>query len=409
LETKNKELNWKRNVTLYLFGQGVSLIGTGLVSFAIMWYVTLDTNSGVVLTLYTAAISLPAVFITPFAGVWADRFSRKALINIADGSIAVVTLGIAFLFSQGMASIGALLACSVIRSLGQGTQMPAESAVIPQIVPEHALMRVNGINSSIQSFSMLASPLMAAGLLSVAPIQVILYIDVVTAAVGIGILVFFVKVPRLEGVASSQGKQAGGYRREILAGLSYIRAHGYVKHIFLFAAAFFVFLTPAAMLTPLQVIRDFGDEYWKLMAIEVVFSAGMLLGGILISVWGGFKSKSLTAAVGAAFVGLTGVGLGITGHFFVYLSVMAVMGIAVPLINAPIQTILQARVDEAYMGRVFSVMTIISGTVMPLSMIAFGPLADLIAIDYLLIAAGVGTVFLGAGFLLDKVVRQAGQ
>ena len=403
-----ENVNWKKNIALYLAGQATTLIGSSLVGFAIMWYVTLKTQSGAVMTLFTVATLLPLFFISPFGGVWADRFNRKYLINIADSAIAVVTLFVAILFSFGVDNTALLFVCAIIRSFGQGVQMPATGALLPQLVPEEHLMRINGLHSSIQSVSMLASPTAAGALLTFAPLQIVLFIDVVTAIIGISILFFFVKVP--EKTAEEKAEAAArGYFRGMKEGVSYIGRHKFIKQFFLCAASYSVLLAPAALLTPLQVTRDFGGDVWRLTAIELVFSVGMLVGGIIISAWGGFKNKTVTLAIGSLLFGLEGIGLGVLDNFPLYLTCMVIMGFTVPVINTPVMAILQAKVDSDYMGRVFGVMTMVTSIGMPAGMVIFGPLGDVIAIDYLLIVTGIGTLFLGLYVFLNRTLMEAGR
>ena len=125
------------------------------------------------MTVFTIAGFLPMFFISPFAGVWADRFNRKNIINIADGSIALVSLIVAVFLLFGSDYISILLICAVVRSLGQGSQMPAVSALIPQIVPQENLTRVNGILTSIQAGTTLAAPMVSGALMTFAPLEIL--------------------------------------------------------------------------------------------------------------------------------------------------------------------------------------------------------------------------------------------
>ncbi|MDR1095619.1 MAG: MFS transporter, partial [Spirochaetaceae bacterium] len=131
--------NWKRNTTLFLLGQGLSLFGSMLVQYAITWHVTLETQSGSMMTLFIVAGILPMFFVSPFAGVWADRFNRKYLINGADAVIAVVSLVMAVCFFLGFNYIWLLFVCTALRALGQGVQQPAVGAFLPEIVPQEHL------------------------------------------------------------------------------------------------------------------------------------------------------------------------------------------------------------------------------------------------------------------------------
>jgi DHA3 family macrolide efflux protein-like MFS transporter len=398
---------WKKNVALFLAGQAVTLVGSSLVGYAVMWYVTLETQSGVMMTIFTVATMLPMFFISPFGGVWADRFNRKYLINIADASIAAVTLVIALCFTLGVENIYLLLICSVMRSLGQGVQMPAVTSLIPQIAPADQLVRINGINSSIQSLSMLGSPAIAGVLLSVAPLQVILFIDVATAAIGISILMFLVKVPA-KSAEEKASASAKSYFTDMKEGVSYIRVHAFIKRFFVISAVSTILLTPAMLLTPLQVTRDFGADVWRLTAIELAFSIGMLAGGLAIAAWGGFKNKTVTLVFGAMIFGVTTIGFGLFTNFWLYLACMGVCGMSVPVINTPVMSILQTKVDSDFMGRVFSVVTMISSVMLPIGMVLFGPLGDVVKLDYLMIATGAGMVLLSLYTLSDRKLRDAG-
>jgi DHA3 family macrolide efflux protein-like MFS transporter len=376
---------------LFLGGQAVTIVGSSMVNYAIMWYMTLETRSGFVLMVYTVAATLPTFFMAPFGGVWADRYDRRNLINIADGGIALVSLVVALIFTLGADNIWLLLVCLIARSAGQGVQMPAVGAVLPQLVPEEHLTRVNGVYQSIISVSLIGSPALGGVLLTFAPIQTALFVDVVTASIGISILAFLVKVPESSAQKAKKATKPA-YFREIGEGLRYIGERAYLKRLFLFATVFFVLLSPAAMLTPLQVARDFGADVWRLTAVEIAFSAGMVVGGALIGIWGGFKDKIKMIVFGTLLFGVMTIGLGVLTDFRLYLVCMALVGVAVPITNTPFMTILQAKGDDEYRGRVFSVLTMLSSVATPLAMALFGPLGDVIAIDWLLIGTGAAMV-----------------
>ncbi|MDR1292245.1 MAG: MFS transporter [Clostridiales Family XIII bacterium] len=397
-------VNWKRNTALFLGGQAITIIGSSMVSYAIMWYMTLETRSGSVLMVYTVAATLPTFFMAPFGGVWADRHDRRNLINIADGCIALVSLAIALAFTAGMDNIWLLLVCLAARSLGQGVQSPAVGALIPQLVPEGHLMRANGIYQSIMSVSLIGSPALGGVLLTFAPIQTVLFVDVVTAAIGISILAFLVKVPKRE-ICESKKHEKPAYFHEMREGLRYIGERRYMKRLFAFFTAYVILIAPAAMLTPLQVTRDFGADVWRLTAVEIGFSAGMAAGGVLISVWTGFKDKMNTIILGAVIIGVMTVGLGLLTNFWLYLACMVAIGISVPIVSTPFTTILQTKSDDEYMGRVIGVLTMLSSVAMPLAMVVFGPLGDIVAIDWLLIATGAAIVILCPIIAADRKVR----
>ncbi len=401
------EINWKKNTAFFVAGQTLSLFGTFLVQYAILWHITLKTESGTMMTVFTIAGFLPMFFISPFAGVWADRFDRKNIINIADGSIALVSFIMAVFLLFGYDSITILLICAVVRSLGQGTQMPAVGALLPQIVPQENLTKVNGLLSGIQAGATLAAPMASGALMTYAPLEILFFIDVITAVMGISILIFFVKVPTLE-KRDGENKKIE-YFNDLKEGFDYIKEHGYILQLVLLASVFMICASPSAFLTPLQVIRDFGNEVWRLTAIEITFSLGMMTGGIFISACGGFKNRVYTMALAVAVYGLGVIGLGLVNDFFVYIAIFAGMGITMPLFNTPIVVLFQSKVDNAFMGRVFSVFGMASSVLMPMSMVVFGPVADIVAIDAILIRTGIAIVILSIPFTASKTLLEAGR
>ncbi len=157
--------NWKKNIILFLGSQTISLFGSMLVQYAITWYITLKTQSGVMMTISIICGFLPTFFLSPFAGVWADRYNRKILIILSDSLIAISTLILAILFFMGYDSVWLIFAASAIRALGSGIQTPAIGAFIPQFVPEKKLIKVNATNSTIQSMVTLVAPMLSGALL----------------------------------------------------------------------------------------------------------------------------------------------------------------------------------------------------------------------------------------------------
>lgn len=395
MKTQNNEAHWKRNAGFFIAGQFLSMFGSMLVSHSITWHITLHEQSGSMVAIFSCAAMIPMMLISPFAGVWADRYNRKYLINLSDGAIALLTLFIAILFMFGIQNSWILLAVVAVRSLGQGVQQPAVSALIPQIVPEEHLTRFNGIQSTSQSLTMFAAPMAAGALLTFVPMQYIFFIDVITAAIGIATVFFCVKV---QGVAKQARKaDAKAYFHEMMEGVRFIGSQPWLKTVFIFCALFGFLASPAAMLTPLQVARSFGDDVWRLTAIEITFSVGMMLGGILISVWGGFKNKVYTMSLSWLLFGLTTFLFGVVPNFGVYLGIMIVCGCSMPLYNTPSMTLMQVKIPPQLMGRVFSVLTMVSGIAMPLGVAVFGPLGDVVKIEVLLIITGV--MLIAGGFV----------
>lgn len=397
--------SWRRKIILFLVSQTISLFGSSLVQYAIMWYITLYTQSGVMMMISIICGFLPTFFVSPLAGVWADRFNRKRLIIISDSFIAIATLVLAVLFLLGYDSLWLMFVVSAIRSVGTGIQTPAVGAILPQIVPEDKLTKVNATNGSIQSLVMLVSPMASGALLTIAPIEIIFFIDVVTAAIAVLIMIFLVHIPVHE---KALHKQATSYLDDALVGIRYIRDHKFIKSMFVFFAAFFFMAAPVAFLTPLQTTRTFGNDVWRLTAIEIVFSIGTMAGGILLASWKGFKNKIHTMVFSSILIGLFTFALGITPIFWLYLVFMAVVGLAIPLFNTPAMVLLQEKVENDFLGRVFGVLGMISSIMMPVGMLVFGPLADVIEIELMLIVTGIVMLLIGFALLFNRAIVAEG-
>lgn len=379
-----------RDTTFFLSGQTISLLGSSLVQYAILWYLTLETKSGVVLALATAFGFLPQAVMSVFGGVWADRHNRKYLLIGADAAIATTTLILAIMLWQGFDGLWLVYTTLAIRSLGAGIQTPAVGALLPQIVPADKLMRVNGINMSIQSAMTLLAPAVAAALFALMGLQAVLIVDVVTAVIGIS-LVAVIPVARIV-----RSDAAASYMTDLRAGLSYVRHHAIVLRVLGFFAIVFVLMAPPGYLTPLLVVRTFGDDVWRLTVNELAFGVGMLAGGVIISAWGGFHDRMrMLVATSFAFgilsicMGLSGDILGLPGSFAVFLGFMLLIGVGVAWFSTTVTTLLQEQVEPEVQGRVFGLLGIVMALAMPLGMLLFGPLADTISVEWILVLTGV--------------------
>ncbi len=355
------------------------------------------------ITISTISAFLPQLFISLFAGVWADRYNRKLLIILSDGLIATSTLVLAILMLSGYSQIWILFVISAIRSLGSGIQTPAVNALIPQIVPEENLMRVNGINGTIQSLIYLVSPAVSGTILTYGSLEYILFIDVITAGIGISILLAL----RVSAHKKAAESNRIGYLDDLKEGVRYSLHNSFVKNLLIFYAMFTFLIVPAAFLNVLMVTRTFGNEYWKLTANEMSFFIGSLLGGLAMATWGGFKNRIITVAVGCCAFGALTIAIGITKVFFVYLGIMVLTGMTLPLFNTPIMVLLQEKVENDMQGRVFSFVQIVFSGLMPLGMLIFGPLADIVKIEYLMILTGALLMVLGISiFYNDSFLKE---
>ena len=393
--------DWKKRVILFLTSQTISLLGSSLTQYAIIWYVTLTTTSGIMLTISTLVTFIPQVMISLFAGVWADRYNRKHLIICADALVALSTLGLAFSFFMGYRELWIVFLVSAIRSVGTGIQTPTVNALIPQITPKAALMRVTGFNGSLQSLTMIVAPAVSGALLATVSVESTFFIDVVTAIIGISLL-SILKIPPHQRAQTSKDT---GTAADLKTGILYAYRHPFIKVLLIFYALLMFLVTPTAFLTPLLIARTFGEEVWYLTANEVIYSVGAMIGGLIIVAWGGFKSRITTIMIFSILCGVFCLGLGLSPVFYVFLGFMLFVGLTVPFITTPITVLLQERVDEAMQGRVFSLVQIMAATAFPVGMTFFGPLADVMDVRLLVVITGILTALCGFVVYHNKVLR----
>lgn len=381
------QLNWKKSITQFLAAQTISLFGSSLVQYAIVWYITITTSSGKMLTISTLCGFLPQIFISLFAGVWIDRYNRKKMIMLADIAIAVSTLFLAIAFMSGYTNIWFLFAVLVVRSLGTGIQTPTVNATIPQIVPKEHLIKISGINSTLSSAMMFLSPAVSGAILSVATLETTLLIDVATAVIGIGITATVKIPPYVKKVTE------GSTVKEFKAGFTYLKENRFIRRLIIFQLIILFLISPSAFLTPLMVSRTFGAEVWRLTASEMTYSLGMVLGGVLISTWGGFKKKTNTTLLAGGVYGILMISLGVSPIFILYLAFNTLIGVTAPCYNAPITVTIQETVEPDMQGRVFSFMQIATSCALPMGMLFFGPLADKFPVQSILFGTGSCVIF----------------
>lgn len=377
-----KKQTWKQSIIRFLSAQTISLFGSSLVQYAIVWYITLTTSSGKMLTISTLCAFLPQIIISLFAGVWIDHYHRQTIIMLSDAMIAIATLLLAITFFAGYQNIWFLFLVLVIRSFGTGIQTPAVNAIIPQIVPIESLMKINSINSTLSSCMMFLSPAISGALLSFTRIEVIMLIDVITAIIGISItatvkIFYEIKTEKKTDTIS-----------DIKASLTYLQQKRSLLYMIIFQFIILFLISPSAFLTPLMVSRTFGLEVWRLTVSEMTYSLGMVLGGIIMTSWGGFHNKMLTTLFASICYGTLMIGLGIAPIFVIYLLCNTLIGITSPCYNTPITVTVQTAVEPQMQGRIFSLMQISSSCALPLGMMLFGPLGDLFHVQFLLISAG---------------------
>jgi DHA3 family macrolide efflux protein-like MFS transporter len=389
--TKNLPENWAARFFTIWTGQAISLFGSALVQFALVWWLAQKTGSATVLATATMAALLPQIVLGPFAGALVDRWNRRIILIVADTSIALATLGLVYLFATDQVQVWHIYAIAAIRSLGGAFHHPTMTSSTSLMVPDKHLARVAGANQTLQGLLNIFAPPLGALLIELFSTQNVLLIDVGTAVVAI-LPLFFIAIPQ----PSKRARQANGeieetsYLQDLREGFVYAVKWKGLLGLILLAMLLNFLLIPSASLLPLVVTRIFNGGAAELGWVEALFGTGIIVGGILLGIWGGFKRRIVTS-----FIGIIGIGIGIvlTGlvpanMFSLLLAANFLVGFMQVFANGPLMAIMQSTVAPEMQGRVFSLLTAGASSMMPLSLLIAGPISDQFGIRFWYIIGG---------------------
>jgi DHA3 family macrolide efflux protein-like MFS transporter len=405
---QNNEISkWARPFFTIWTGQAISLLGSQMVQFGLIWWLTKTTGSATVLTTATLVGMLPGVLLGPFVGALVDRWNRRKIMLFADGGIALVTLVLAYLFFMGWAQVWMVYLALFLRALGGGFHSPAMASSTSLMVPNKHLTRVQGLNSSLYNGLNIISAPMGALLLEALDVEGVLMTDVISALFAI-IPLLFIAIPQPSvSQLSQKANLVSSVWEDFKKGLDYVRRWKGLVTLLSISLALNMIVGPAFSLLPLLVREHFGGGALQLGWFESAFGVGAVAGGLLLGVWGGFKKKIHTSLMG--LVGL-GLGLGLVGFAAEDMMVLAIggnviIGIMISLTNGPINALLQSSVDPAMQGRVFALVTSLATAMTPLGLILAGPLSDLISIQFWFILGCLVTSFFGIVGYFNKSLQ----
>ena len=367
--------------------QALSMFGTSLVQFAIVWWLTTTTGSATVLAIATLAALLPGVLLGPFAGTLVDRWNRRVVMIVSDAVAALGMLVLAILFATDSLQIWHIYAATLLRATMQACQFPAMQASTSLMVPQEQLTRVAGLNQMLQGLTMIAAPPLGALLLRFIDVQGILLIDVATALLGI-LPLFFFRIPQPQ---AAQASEPTSVLADMKAGLAYVFAWPGLLMLLCMTAAINLLVAPAMTLQPILVTRHFGGDAVALAILEAAFGIGMIVGGVTLGAWGGFKRRIYTSLLGIAAIGagLLGLGLMPAGAFWGGVVAMGFVGAMIVLANGPLMAVMQATVAPEFQGRVFTLAMSASSAMVPVGLLLAGPAADRFGVQAGYLASGV--------------------
>ena len=369
---------WKTTFFTIWSGQALSILGSQLVQFALIWYLTVQTGSATVLATATLVGMLPNVILGPFVGALVDRWNRRSIMLVADSIVALATIILIVLFALDVVQVWHIYAVMFIRSLAGAFHSNAMGASTSLMVPIEHLTRIQGLNQMLNGgLNIVAAPL-GALLLGILPMQGILAIDVVTALAAI-LPLSFTQIPQPE----RREQTSSTVWQDFKAGLRYVLGWKGLLIASLGTVAINFTIIPAFSLLPLMVKEYFGGGAIQLSWVEAAMGIGMFLGGALLSVWGGFPRKILTTMLGLMGMGAGTLILALAPSSAMFLAVggALLVGVMTPSTMGPFFAIIQSNVEPDMQARVFSLLSSLGTGITPIGLMIAGPVSDKIGIQ----------------------------
>jgi MFS family permease len=360
--------------TIVWLGQIISVLASAMSQFGLTIWMFEKTESATALGLMQVFFITPFLLISPIAGVMVDRHNRKMMMMVSDFTAGVATTLILVFQWLGILEFWHLYFASIIYGLGMAFQWPAYSAAISTMVPKEQYARANGMMSLVEAGPGVAAPLLAGALLPVIGLTGILIFDVVTFLLAIGALMV-VHIPQPP--RTKEGEQGrGSIWKEAAYGFKYIFARPSLLGLQL---TFFVgnlFAGIAYTLVPPMILSRTANDSLMLGSTQTAGAIGGLIGGVIMSAWGGFKRRVHGVLIGWMISGIGIAILGLGGGLPVWIAGSAIAAIVIPLVNGSNQAIWQSKVAPDVQGRVFSARRLIAWFTNPISPIIAGTLAD---------------------------------
>lgn len=375
-DTHSKHPSGMFGFTIVWLGQIVSVLASAMSQFALTIFMFEKTQSATALGLMQVFFITPFLLISPIAGVMVDRYNRKAMMMISDLTAGIATILILIFQSLGILEFWHLYFASVIYGLGMAFQWPAYSAAISTMVPKEQYARANGMMSLVEAGPGVIAPLLAGALLPIIGLTGILFFDVATFLIAIGALMI-VHIPQPP--RTKEGEQGrGSVWKEAAYGFKYIFARPSLLGLQLTFFAGNLFSGIGMTLFAPMVLSRTGNDSLLLGSAQTAGAVGGLIGGVIMSAWGGFKKRVHGVLFGWMISGLGMAILGLTGGLPTWLIGMVIGAIVIPLVNGSNQAIWQAKVAPDVQGRVFSARRLIAWFTNPISPIIAGTLADFV-------------------------------
>ncbi|WP_270228196.1 multidrug efflux MFS transporter Mdt(A) [Lactococcus garvieae] len=396
--------NWRKNFYLFLIGQLLTGVTSMIVQYAIIWYLTLETGEESVLAIATLVGMLPMAILSPFVGPFIDRMNKKFLLIFYDAIVAVIALGL-FIYgiNNDVYPLWMVFVTIGIRAVAQTAQMPTVQSIMPTMVPEAEITRVNGQFGIIQSLIFIVSPGIGAFMVAALPIHWVILLDVIGFILGAGMLLL-VKIPEV----ASQGEKISVVK-DALEGFNILRENKPMWKMTLIGALFMLLFMPAMSLYPLVTTKYFGGTIVHAGWVEVLFAAAMLIGSFAVGIFG--KTKDRMPWIIAAYL-IVGLSIGGSGFlpgnmngFWVFLVLNVFAGIVGQIYTTMNMAITQQSFEAQYLGRVMGIVSALMSIAGPVGLIFAAPVAESIGVQNMLVIAGFGGILAACLLYFTPSVR----
>ncbi|MBI5826095.1 MAG: MFS transporter [Chloroflexi bacterium] len=377
--------------TIVWLGQIISVLASAMSQFGLTIFMFQKTESATALGLMQVFFITPFLLISPIAGVMVDRHNRKLMMMVSDLGAGLATVLILIFQWLGILEFWHLYFASIIYGLGMAFQWPAYSAAITTLVPKEQYGRANGMMSLIEAGPGVIAPLLAGALLPIIGLTGILFFDVVTFLLAIGALmiVHIPQPPRTE--EGEQGK--GSIWKEAAYGFKYIFARPSLLGLqMIFFVGNLFFGMAFTLLAPMVLSRT-GNDTLILGSVQTAGAIGGVIGGIVMSAWGGFKRRVHGVLGGWAISGIGLTIIGLNGGLPIWIVGIIIAALVSPLVNASNQAIWQSKVAPDVQGRVFSARRLIAWFTNPISPIIAGTLADFVLEPQMRVTSSLSETF----------------
>ena len=385
MHTEPSDKSFKSYLFFWL-GQLFSLLGSSIIGFVITWWIADTTGSAIYLSIAAFTSSLPMVILTPFMGVFIDRWNRKITIGLTDFLQALTTFWIIIIFLLKIENVWILIMLNTVRAIFQAIHYPTVNAIIPIMIPKKYLSRMNGINYLFTGMIRTIGPIVAATLLLFLIIEQILWIDIATFIIAI-IPLLLIAIPTIQKDSVEINREP--FLKELKFGVNILKTVPGLLTLLILISIINLLNNPFNTLMPLFVKNNHSGGALEFAIVSAMFQLGVVIGALISSAKKEWKSKEMII-LQTIIIGI--IGFLITtfapyGNFLLIGMGGLIHAAMMPIANTMFLTIIQTKVPAETQGRVFSIVVSIAFSIMPIGMILSGPLAELFGIYILFISS----------------------